>query len=118
MAPGPPRPPTHGPLEAALIRVTDAPPTPGPAAPLPTPSLTVVDNLPDPCWRGLTGPELVLAHLIASGATNGEAAQQLSLSPHTVNTRLLSVFAKLGVHSRGRLAHLYAREVGSAGSSA
>lgn len=38
--------------------------------------------------------------LIADGATNREAARQLSISEATVKTHLLHLYAKLGVNNR------------------
>ncbi|MGB9307065.1 MAG: helix-turn-helix transcriptional regulator, partial [Mycobacterium sp.] len=54
----------------------------------------------------LTDSELKVAHLVAAGATNRDVAQQLSLSPHTVNSHLRNVFAKLGINSRTELGRL------------
>jgi DNA-binding CsgD family transcriptional regulator len=54
----------------------------------------------------LTDSELKVAHLVAAGATNREVAQQLYLSPHTVNSHLRNAFAKLGIRSRTELSRL------------
>ena len=54
----------------------------------------------------LTDSELTVAHLVAAGPTNRAVAQQLCLSPHTVNTHLRNVFAKLGIKSRIELSRL------------
>ncbi|MFI0831894.1 LuxR C-terminal-related transcriptional regulator [Streptomyces sp. NPDC021140] len=69
-------------------------------------------------WRGLTRSELGVVRLVAHGATNREAAQQLFVSPHTVDTHLRHAFEKLGVRSRVQLARLYAREVDVKGACA
>ncbi|MCY1137133.1 LuxR C-terminal-related transcriptional regulator [Actinoplanes sp. Pm04-4] len=61
---------------------------------------------PDSGWASLTTSELKVVRLIATGTTNRRAAEQLSLSPHTVNTHVRHVFTKLGVTSRVQLAHL------------
>jgi len=58
----------------------------------------------DPDLPGLTGQELRVARLVASGLSNREAAAQLYLSPKTVEYHLASVFTKLGVSSRHQLA--------------
>jgi DNA-binding CsgD family transcriptional regulator len=66
-------------------------------------------------WEALTAAELGVALLLADGLTNREAAERLFLSPHTVNSHLRRVYAKLGVNSRGELGRLAAeREVGAA----
>jgi DNA-binding NarL/FixJ family response regulator len=49
---------------------------------------------------GLTPRELEVVTLIASGYTNKEIAQKLSLSEHTVKNHITNVFDKLGVDSR------------------
>jgi DNA-binding CsgD family transcriptional regulator len=55
-------------------------------------------------WEGLTATERAVSHLMAEGLTNGAVARQLYVSPHTVNTHLRHVFAKLGVSNRVALA--------------
>ena len=57
------------------------------------------------------GPELTaqqerIASLVAGGATNREVAQELHLSPRTVDHHLRNVFARLGVRSRTEMARL------------
>jgi DNA-binding CsgD family transcriptional regulator len=42
--------------------------------------------------------------LVAEGLTNGAVARRLYISPHTVNTHLRHVFAKLDISSRVALA--------------
>jgi DNA-binding CsgD family transcriptional regulator len=54
-------------------------------------------------WDSLTNAELVVARSAADGLTNRETAERLGVSPHTVNTHLRHVFAKLGMHSRVEL---------------
>jgi DNA-binding CsgD family transcriptional regulator len=53
---------------------------------------------------GLTAQELRVARLVASGLSNREAAEQLYLSPKTVEYHLASAFTKLGVSHRRQLA--------------
>lgn len=57
-------------------------------------------------WDSLTESELRVMELVADGATNRQAAEQLYISPHTVSAHLRKVFAKLGVHSRAELVAL------------
>ncbi|MGW2084703.1 helix-turn-helix transcriptional regulator [Streptomyces sp. NPDC001880] len=51
----------------------------------------------------LTRRELEIARLVGRGMTNQGAAQQLGLSPHTVNFHLRNVFRKLSISTRVRL---------------
>jgi DNA-binding NarL/FixJ family response regulator len=39
--------------------------------------------------------------LVAQGLTNEQVADQLVMSPRTVNTHLTSIYSKIGVSSRG-----------------
>jgi DNA-binding CsgD family transcriptional regulator len=55
-------------------------------------------------WAALTTSELTVARLVAEGLTNREVAERLFVSPHTVNSHLRHVFAKLGINSRVELA--------------
>ncbi|MEU7906805.1 helix-turn-helix transcriptional regulator [Actinoplanes sp. NPDC049118] len=54
--------------------------------------------------RGLTAQQERIARLVADGATNREVAEQLFLSPRTIDHHLRNVFARLGVRSRTELA--------------
>jgi DNA-binding CsgD family transcriptional regulator len=55
-------------------------------------------------WESLTTTERAVSRLVAEGLTNGAVARRLYISPHTVNTHLRHVFAKLGVSNRVALA--------------
>jgi DNA-binding NarL/FixJ family response regulator len=55
-------------------------------------------------WRSpddvLTERERVVLALLADGFTTGEIAQRLSLSQHTVRSRVKVILAKLGARNR------------------
>jgi DNA-binding CsgD family transcriptional regulator len=57
-------------------------------------------------WAAMTKSELAVAQLVANGHTNREIADRLFVSPHTVNTHLRHVFAKLQINSRVDLTRL------------
>ncbi|WP_181788036.1 response regulator transcription factor, partial [Streptomyces phytophilus] len=72
-------------------------------------------------WKSLTGAELRVVRAIVDGRTNREAAGVLFLSPHTVDSHLRRVFAKLDINSRVELtkqflAHEAAAPEGTAAS--
>ncbi len=48
----------------------------------------------------LTARELEVLCRVAQGLTNEQVAQQLMISPRTVNTHLTSIYGKIGVISR------------------
>ncbi|WP_331766797.1 helix-turn-helix transcriptional regulator [Embleya sp. NBC_00896] len=52
---------------------------------------------------GLTSRELQITQLTARGMTTAEIAAALFISPHTVRDHLKTIFAKIGVSSRGAL---------------
>ncbi len=49
---------------------------------------------------GLTAREVEVMRLVAQGLTDAQVAEQLVISPRTVNTHLTSIYNKLGVESR------------------
>ncbi|SEB77584.1 Predicted ATPase [Streptomyces sp. TLI_105] len=57
-------------------------------------------------WPELTAAELRVVRLVARGLTNQQAAEHLSLSPHTVSSHLRRAFTKLDVTSRTELTRL------------
>jgi DNA-binding CsgD family transcriptional regulator len=54
----------------------------------------------------LTPQELKIGMLVAEGKTNREIAEQMFLSPKTIEFHLTQVYRKLEIHSRAELAHL------------
>ena len=62
-------------------------------------------------WESLTATERAVSLLVAEGLTNGAVARRLYISPHTVNTHLRHVFAKLGVPNRVALAAVVHRSI-------
>lgn len=69
--------------------------SPGPRGPRPQPAGG---------WESLTATERAVSELVAEGLTNGAVARRLYMSPHTVNTHLRHIFAKLDVTNRVALA--------------
>ncbi|AGZ43749.1 helix-turn-helix transcriptional regulator [Actinoplanes friuliensis] len=63
-----------------------------------------VPSRPVPAAPGLTAQQERIARLVADGATNREVAEQLFLSPRTIDHHLRNVFARMGVRSRTELA--------------
>jgi DNA-binding CsgD family transcriptional regulator len=61
---------------------------------------------PPPSGPALTAQQERIAALVAGGATNREVAQELHLSPRTVDHHLRNVFARLGVRSRTEMARM------------
>jgi len=82
----------HATLLAATSRAGDTSPAPGPGPGA---------RPPDPP-DGLTQREAEILSLIAQGLTNGEIAERLFLSNHTIKTHINRIFAKTG--SRDRVA--------------
>ncbi|GAA3100233.1 hypothetical protein GCM10010464_74620 [Pseudonocardia yunnanensis] len=64
-------------------------------------------------WLGLTSSELKVVRVVAAGATNREAADELFLSPHTVSSHLRHAFTKLRIRSRVELARVVAEQDGA-----
>ena len=49
---------------------------------------------------GLKAREVEVLRLVAQGLTNEQVAEQLVISPRTVNTHLTKIYGKIGVSSR------------------
>jgi DNA-binding CsgD family transcriptional regulator len=64
----------------------------------------VVRAAGEPGDGALTAREREIAALVAAGRTNREVAEQLVLSPRTIDAHLRSIYGKLGVRSRVELA--------------
>jgi DNA-binding NarL/FixJ family response regulator len=58
--------------------------------------------------RGFTPTEQRVAELVAEGRSNKEVAAAMSISVHTVEAALTSIYRKLEVHSRTEMAHALA----------
>ncbi len=71
-------------------------PTPSAAEPAPTPPTTSSPTSPD----GLTAREVEVLRLVAQGLPDAQVAQELVISPHTVNSHLKAIYGKIGVSSR------------------
>jgi DNA-binding CsgD family transcriptional regulator/tetratricopeptide (TPR) repeat protein len=61
-------------------------------------------------FASLTGAEAQVARHVSDGSTNREIADRLFLSPHTVNSHLRHIFAKLAINSRTELARIVAEQ--------
>ena len=55
---------------------------------------------PAPYPDGLTVREVEVLRLVAQGLTTAQVAEQLIISPRTVNTHLTTIYGKIGVSSR------------------
>jgi predicted ATPase/DNA-binding CsgD family transcriptional regulator len=87
-------------LAPASVAPPPAPTTPPPpsSSPLPSTALTSAPLQTPP--TGLSERELEVLRLLARGLSYTEIAEQLVISPRTVNRHLTSVYTKLNVSSR------------------
>ena len=67
-----------------------------PTAPSSTPQAKPAATSP----AGLTPREVEVLHLLAQGLTDAQIAEQLVISPRTVNNHLTSIYSKIQVSSR------------------
>lgn len=65
-------------------------------------------------FRQLTSQEFQIVGLVSDGSSNRSVAEQLFLSPRTVEYHLSKVYAKLGISSRSALVDLDLETAGSA----
>ncbi len=75
------------------------------AAIVPTPKLAGSSPVhpvkaPPTSPAGLTAREVEILRLVGQGLTDAQVAEQLVISPRTVNWHLTSIYSKLGVSSR------------------
>lgn len=69
-----------------------------PASPAPLAPTSEHPRLPS--FFGLTAREAEVLRLVALGLTDAQVAEQLTISPRTVNTHLTSIYSKIQVSSR------------------
>jgi DNA-binding NarL/FixJ family response regulator len=55
---------------------------------------------------GLTKREVEVLRLVAEGLSDARIAEELVISPRTVNAHITSIYSKLGVKSRATATHL------------
>ncbi|MGW3352509.1 response regulator [Nonomuraea rubra] len=72
----------------------------GEAVLAPSVAALLMNRVRRPAPGPLSPREVEVLHLVASGATNREAAARLFLTEATVKSHLLSIYAKLGVNDR------------------
>ena len=75
-------------------------PLPQHAAALSAASTALANGARSALPEGLTERELEVFRLLVSGLTKPQIAQQLTISFHTVNAHVRSIYAKVGVSSR------------------
>jgi DNA-binding CsgD family transcriptional regulator len=71
-------------------------PTPIPTGPISAPPATKPVTYP----AGLTAREVEVLRLVAQGLTDAQVAEQLVISPRTVNSHLKAIYGKIQVSSR------------------
>jgi predicted ATPase/DNA-binding CsgD family transcriptional regulator len=87
--------------EEAIAYGWDAEPVAVPVVAPALPSFSEAQSRPQATYpAGLTPREVEVLRLVASGLTNIEAADKLTVSRHTINMHLRSIYSKLAVTSR------------------
>jgi predicted ATPase/DNA-binding CsgD family transcriptional regulator len=71
-----------------------------PSIPMPEKPTSVPPMKSPPHSTRLTARELEILRLVAQGLTNEQVAEDLVISPRTVETHLTSIYSKIGVSSR------------------
>ncbi len=66
----------------------------------PAPPVARSETLPATYPAGLTTREVEILRLVAQGLTDARVAEQLIISPRTVNWHLTSIYSKIGISSR------------------
>jgi DNA-binding CsgD family transcriptional regulator len=89
------------------VQPTDYPLAPDPA--VTRYPMVKVGEAGDRGWESLTDAELRVTSRVARGMTNRTIAEELYLSPHTVDAHLKHVYLKLDIHSRVELTVLALR---------
>ena len=79
---------------ADLVRLADQITAPTPQTILSSPLHSI------PAHLRLSAREVEVLSLVATGLTNAQIAQYLSITPRTVNAHLTAIYRKLGVSSR------------------
>jgi predicted ATPase/class 3 adenylate cyclase/DNA-binding CsgD family transcriptional regulator len=87
---------TMTPEQALAAKGTTLMFTPTQEEPASPPKAPTLSTYPD----GLTSREVEVLCLVAQGMTNEQVAEQLVISPRTVNTHLTSIYGKIGISSR------------------
>jgi DNA-binding CsgD family transcriptional regulator len=75
-------------------------------------------DIEQPAWHPLTAREFEVARLVATGLTNSQIADELSVAPRTVGAHVEHILARLGASRRAEIASWVAttaREPGGAG---
>ncbi|MCL4258408.1 MAG: tetratricopeptide repeat protein [Anaerolineales bacterium] len=90
-------------LEQAIAYAQAQPRPHEPGTALLKPASTALVIVANPA--GLTGREVEVLRLVAQGLTDAQVAEQLVISPRTVNGHLRSIYSKLDVSSRTAAVH-------------
>jgi predicted ATPase/class 3 adenylate cyclase/DNA-binding CsgD family transcriptional regulator len=85
-------------LEPPIVAVSEAAPEAAVEQPRTTPLALAQPTTPTPA--GLTARELAVLRLVAQGLSYAQIAEQLVISPRTVNRHLSAIYSKLDVTSR------------------